>query len=422
MAQLPLAESPSRFVLAVALVVLGCQVFGAVARRLNQPAVLGEISGGLIWGPAVLGLLWPVAQGWLFPPTVVAAIHAAAELGVVCFGFLLGSELRFEHVVSRSGTVALVVVGATALPFLVGASIGWAGHGVLGGSGPAPAHIAFVGLAMSVTALPVLARILIDLGLASTQLGTLALTSAAIGDAIIWIALTFVMSAAQADSGRADPVVTLSLTGALVLLVVGLVRPALGRVAVRYESRRAGSTHLPALLVAGALFAAATTQLIGLHPVIGAFLFGLAIPSGSAVAGRVHSLVSGFTISLLLPLFFASVGLRLTAAGGLVGHWLLFVVIVLAAVGTKLLGAGAGARLAGVPTRNAVQLGVLMSCRGVTELVVLAIGYEHGLLSAAGYALLVLMALVTTAVTGPLLWLTGVGRSAHAGGAARDPR
>lgn len=388
----------ARFLFSVAVILLVCHVFGALLRRFGQPAVLGEVIGGLVLGPSVLGLVWPSSQEWLFPAPVLDALGYAAQLGLIVFMFLLGCELRTDRLGGRR-LVGATVAGGMGLPFVAGAALALAAPSL--GSGTV-GFVLFFGLAMSITALPVLARILVDLGLADTRLGVTALSSAAVGDGVAWLALTVIL-AGTGLSGTGDIATTAGLAVALMVVTWLCVRPGLRALVDRTSSPQL----LLGTLVVGAIGYAGLTQLIGLHPVIGAFLFGVAVPRGAPVVTRLGEQLQGFTIAILLPLFFAGVGLSTSVGllGGSVTNWLLLTLVLAAAVTTKLIGAGGGARLAGLPTRDALRFGILMNCRGVTELVIATIGLQYGLINGLGFTILVLVAVITTAATGPLLRL-----------------
>ncbi|QFU89736.1 cation:proton antiporter [Amycolatopsis sp. YIM 10] len=386
----------TRFLLAVSVILLVSHLFGEVLRRLRQPPVLGEILGGLVLGPSVLGLVWPEAAAWLFPAGVVESLDKAAQLGLVVFMFLLGCELRTDRIRNR-GAVGAVVVGGMGLPFVAGVGIALAAAPVLAGDRATTTMYAlFVGLALAITALPVLARILLDLGQDRTGVGVLSISSAAIGDGLAWLVLTFIL--ASTGDGDESGLEVAALAVALVLVTYLCVRPALAVLVRRMRSEQL----LTVVLVAGAIGFSALTTTIHLHPVIGAFLFGTAVPRGSPTIDRISHRLQGFTLLILLPLFFAGVGLQTSIGllGGDAGHWLLFAGILLAAQLTKLAGAGGGALLAGLPRGQALQVGVLMNCRGVTELVIATIGLGHGLISPLGFTILVLIAVITSAVTG----------------------
>ncbi|HEX6355323.1 cation:proton antiporter [Actinophytocola sp.] len=389
------AEPITHFLLAVAAILLVCHLCGALLRRLGQPAVLGEIIGGLLLGPSVFGLMAPDARAWLFPAHILAALDAAAQLGLIIFLFLLGCELRLGAI-RRKRVVTATVLGGTGLPFLAGVGVALLAGSALAGEGPTVTHVLFLGLALSITALPVLARILVDLRMDRRDVGVIALTSAAIGDGVTWLALAVIMAmAGTGDSARLLPRLGLALAFLLVMLLC--VRPVLAVLVARARSDQA----LMAGLVIGAVAVAALSQQIDLHPIIGAFLFGTLIPRTDAMT-RVSEQLQGFTITVLLPLFFAGVGLKASfgLVGGDLGSWLLFALVLFAAMASKIVGAGGAARLAGLPPREALQLGTLMNCRGITELVVATVGLQAGLINEYGFTVLVLVAVITSAMTG----------------------
>ena len=405
------ADPLARFLLTVAVVVLACHLCGELLRRLRQPPVLGEILGGLMLGPSLLGWVWPSATRWLFQPDVLVQIDRAAQLGLVIFMFLLGCELRTENL-RGPRLLGLVVAGSIGLPMLAGMGLAVAGAGSLAGStSNRTGYVLFVGLALAMTALPVLARILVDLRMESTPTGAISLAAAAVGDGVAWTVLAVVLATTD-TAGIGSVATTAGLAAAFVLFVALCVRPVLAAFDRHLCSRRDGRNDqmLLAILVVGAIGAAAITQLIGLHPVIGAFVFGIAVPRRSAAVRQVAHTMQGFAVAILLPLFFGGVGLRTSVAllDTVPSHWLIFAGMLLAAISTKIVGAGGGARLAGLPGPQALQVGILMNCRGVTELVVATIGLQYGLISPLGYTILVLVAVITTAATGSLVRLVGV--------------
>ncbi|OXM51891.1 cation:proton antiporter [Amycolatopsis alba] len=393
-------EPITRFLLAVGAILLVSHFCGEVLRRLGQPPVLGEIVGGLLLGPSVLGLIWPSGGAWLFAPEVLSSLDKVAQLGLVVFMFLLGCELRTDRI-ERKSLVGAVVLGGMGLPFAAGIGVAFAASSVLAGAGaPTTGYVLFFALAMAVTALPVLARILVDLKMERTGLAALSITSAAIGDGVAWLTLTLILVGTGVH-GSGSPATTAILAVVLVIFTSLVVRRALSALVTRIESEKV----MTVVLLVGALGFAVMTQILGLHALLGAFLFGTAVPRDCPLVERISEQLRGFTLVVLLPLFFALVGLSTSIGllGTNVSHWLLFAGILAVAQLTKFIGAGGAARLAGLPGDQAIQLGTLMNCRGVTELVVATIGLKYGLVNQLGFTMLVMVAVVTTAITGPLM-------------------
>jgi K+:H+ antiporter len=378
------------FLLDLALIVICAQAAGAAARRIGQPAVVGEVLSGILLGPAVLG---SSLAGALFPASVRMALEPLASLGLVLFMFGVGYEL--DHRLVRSRATASVAVGSTALPFILGVGLaGW-----LAGShqqGDSLAFRLFLGIALSVTAFPVLARIVTDHGLTRSRAGALALSSAAAGDVAAWSLLAVVISLV---GGK--PAWTTSLVVPGVLVMIFLVRPLLAGTL----PRRAGPGVF-AGLAAGLLLTAAATELLGLHVIFGAFLFGAICPRGrEEMRTQVVDRLTSVGRQLLLPVFFVLAGFQLDLTGiGLPGVGELVAILAVAVIG-KAGGTYLAARLHALPREEAGTLAVLMNTRGLTEIVVLSIGLQAGILDHRLYSLLVIMALATTAMTGPLLSL-----------------
>jgi Kef-type K+ transport system membrane component KefB len=407
----------ARFLLAASAIVVVCHLLGAAASRLGQPAVVGEVLGGILLGPSVLGAVWPSGLATLFSTEVRSALGLAAQLGLVTFMFLLGCELRLgglaetvdlpprEATVGPT-TVAVVVTGSMGLTFAAGLAVmGLFGSGSIAGSVNRPAvTVLFFALALSITALPVLARILTDLGLIRTGLGGLALSCAAVGDVVLWLGLAGLLGAAG-PSGPGAAAVTAAAVAAALTVTVLVVRPMLAVVVRRAGRRTDAAQILLPILLGGAIAYAAGAQVVGLHPVIGAFLFGVLVPRDVPVVEELNDRLRGFAMAVLLPLFFAGIGLATSIGllGGDPTRWLFFVVVVAAASGAKFVGSSGAARLAGLSARDSLRLGALLNCRGVTEIVVAAIGWQYHIINDFGLTVLVLVALVTTATTGPLM-------------------
>lgn len=393
----------------IAVLVITAQLGGVAAHRLGQPHVVGQATAGLLAGPSLLGHVAPTAAGWLHAGGADQAVDLLAQLGVVLFVFMIGRELADGG--HRVGPAAFVL-GHTmvAVPLLAGVVTA-----VLLLPGMRPAHIAvvpyalFIGLAMSATALPVLAHILAERGQLTSPIGALGAASAAVGDAGIWCALAVTLCLAD---GGSLPATVLRLAGAagFAAAVWWGLRPLLRHLLPRQrDSRHTG----PALLLALVLGSAAATDYLGLHAIFGAFLLGLAVPRTSVLVQRVTVSVDGVTQWLLLPLFFTAIGSRTRLDVITHPHTLMICgTIVGIAVASKLLAAGGTGRALGLSWCDSTALGVMMNCRGLTELVLLTVGLHAGILDDRVYTVFVIMALVTTAVTGPLLSRLGMPRPA----------
>lgn len=386
--------------LALMVIVVSARVLGALAGRLGQPAVIGEIVGGVLLGPTLFG---GAITSTIFPTDVRPALETLADVGVCVFMFLVGLHLDRTLLRGQARIVSTVSLAAIALPFGLGALL--ALH--LVGNHPTGHRLAFVlflGTAMSITAFPVLARILTDKGLVDTPIGGLALACAAVGDVLAWSLLAVV--AALADGG-ADPWRVL-LVVPFAALMVKVVRPLLARLAARRTARgRLAGASVLACVAVGLLLSAQATDRMGLHAIFGAFLFGVVMPREGASALRDQALpwIERVSNTLFLPIFFMVAGLQVDLSsmdGTALGELAL---ILLVAIGSKFAGAFLGARLNGVRHRHSAVLAILINTRGLTELVVLTVGLQRGVLDDALYSLMVVMALVTTAMTGVLLRL-----------------
>ena len=388
--------SPECFVaIDVALILVAARGAGAVAAKLGQPRVIGELAAGIALGPTLLGAVPGDLSAVLFPEAARAGLDAIGRLGLVLFMFLVGLELDLRAV-PRGRLVALTGVGSALVPFAAGVAIApilFAAHPPPAGIGALPFAL-FLGVALSITAFPVLARILIERDLHHTPLGNLAMGAAAVNDLLGWCLLAIVLAAVSAAGPWAGPL-AVGGTAALAAFLLWTRSRVLPRLLTRAPV---------AVAVGGALACAGITDAAGTHVIFGAFLFGLLWPRepGSAAA-EVRAKLTPPVTWLLLPVFFALPGLgmnlRVIDAGGLGSLALILVV----AIGAKVTGAAAGAWLGGLRAHSALAVGSLMNTRGLMELIVLNLGYEIGVLDARLYAVLLLMAIATTVMTDPVL-------------------
>ncbi len=374
------------------MVIVVARAVGALFRRFHQPPVIGEVVAGIALGPSLLGS-W---SNGLFPLETRPLLRILASLGLAVFMFLVGLEMDLTHLGGnqRRRISAAVAVLGTAVPFGLGIALAGVLHPDHGVGDFLPFAL-FIGAAMSTTAFPVLARILQERKLYDTPLGVLTMASAAGDDVLTWATLAVVVAIVAATGAWTLPYILALSIGFGVLMVVA-VRPALAR----YRDRSMGTGELT-LVVAGLLAAAFVTSTIGIHEIFGAFMLGAIFPRGplaDAVRDRLRSVAA-----ILLPVFFVTTGLNVDIGGvGVEGLWHLFLILVVACAG-KLIGAGAGARMQGLARRESLALGVLMNTRGLTELVVLNIGRDLGVLDGPLFTLLVIMAVLTTVATAPAL-------------------
>jgi K+:H+ antiporter len=392
-------------ILALAAIIVTAQVLGLLFKRLSQPAVIGEIVGGILLGPSFLGWIAPQAYAQLVPPSIVPILAVIAQFGVILYMFFVGLELDLS-VIRRSGRATVVISHASIIvPFLFGTALGRVFYPRFSaGDVSFGRFVLFLGVSLSITAFPVLARILRDRGISRTRMGAIALACAAVDDATAWCLLAVVVSIAQTRAS--DAVRTLLLTVAFVVFVLFAVAPVIGRV-IRHadQSRWSARAALPFVLIA-VLASAAATEYIGIHALFGAFLFGAVVPGGGKVASELTRWLEGVVRVLFLPVFFAFTGIR-TEIGLLnsAADWGLCGLIVLVACLGKFGGAAAASRLVGFGWRDSAALGVLMNTRGLVELIVLNIGLDLGIISQTLFTMLVVMALLTTFMTTPILQL-----------------
>jgi Kef-type K+ transport system membrane component KefB len=389
----------------IAAVILVSRVLGMVLRRVGQPLVVAEMLAGIALGPSLFGRLWPGAFAALFPSATLGTLKTLSQLGLVLFMFLVGVEL--DPKLLRGRRQASVVISHTSivLPFVLGVGAAFWLHAAYAPPGVAFLPFAlFLGTAMSITAFPVLARILNERGLLKSRVGSIAIACAAVDDVTAWCLLAFVVALARAH-GLTDALRTIGLALAFIALMVLLVRPLLGRLERRVMEKRGSLTPgIVAAVLFMVLLSAAATELIGIHALFGAFLFGAVLPKDSGLTHALAAKLEAVAVLLLLPLFFAYSGLR-TSIGLVSGAeaWLAVAAIIALATLGKFGGSTLAARFTGLRWRESSAIGVLMNTRGLMELVVLNLGVDLGVISPVLFAMLVLMALVTTFATTPIL-------------------
>jgi len=410
----------------LAVIVAAARLGGACARRVGQPSVVGEIVAGLLLGPSLLGWLFPEVFTAIFRPFPEGLTQPLADalfskiftvisqLGLIFLLFLVGLEFEAGHVREHGRAASLISCLGIAVPFALGAGLAPLIHPYLEAhpvAGPVPllGLTLFLGVALSITAIPVLGRIMMELGITRTRLGAITLTAAAVDDAIGWIMLATVAAVVRSKFHLGDTGTMVGLTLAFGLFMVFVVRPLLVRyfaTSMRVNNGKLAPNALAVLFVCLFLSAVAT-NLIGIFAVFGAFVLGAVLSDQEelrrSAAAKLHDVVTGFFV----PVFFTYTGLRtdLTSlTGGTI--WLICAAVVVAAVVGKLVGCGLAARLGGFTWREAGIIGAMMNARGLMALIAINLGYELGVVPRSLYCALVLMAVATTALTTPLLfWL-----------------
>ena len=401
----------SQLLIQLTVIVGAARVVGGLFRKIGQPSVIGEMIAGILLGPSLLGMIWPDTQAFLFPPSSMPALRLFSQVGVVLYMFLVGIDLDLGRLRQKAHAAVLVSHASIVVPFFLGTALCLFIYTALAPSNISFAAFAlFIGIAMSITAFPVLARIIDERGLMGSFLGNTTIACAAVDDVTAWCLLAVVIAIAGA-TGFGGAALTVTLTLAFIALMLLFVRPQATRLVNSDYRREADGKGMIASVLIFAFVSALFTEVIGIHALFGAFLAGAVMPNHERLRSFFRERLESFTTVLLLPLFFAFTGLR-TQIGLLtdVESWLLCMAIICVAVAGKFGGSTLAARWTGIGWKDSMAIGVLMNTRGLMELIVLNIGYDMGILSPRIFAMMVIMALVTTFMAGPLLHLLGVGR------------
>ena len=394
-----------RLMLAIAAVLLAARLVGTVTSRLGQPRVMGEVLAGILLGPTLLGVVWPDAKNYLFPADIVPLLSGAAQIGLAFYLFLVGMELDPRALRGKVGQAAFISNTSVAFPMGLGFLIALPIYRLLSPDVRYLPFALFMGVAMSITAFPVLARILIERRMLKRPVGALALASAAVDDVTAWGLLA--LATAVAGTGKAThaiQVIVLAAVFTAALVLIG--RRLLSRVSTSYDEVGSVPTFWLGIIFVAVLLSAYTAQSIGIASIFGAFLIGLIMPRRAGLTADVSSRFENFVVLVLLPLFFVVTGLK-TQVNALNRPvlWLLTLLLIGVAIVGKFFGAMLAARYGRFSWRDSAAIGTLMNTRGLTELIVLNIGLDLGVISHQLFTMLVVMALVTTYMAGPILKL-----------------
>ena len=387
-------------------VLLMVRLFGYLFNYIGQPGVIGEIVAGIVLGPSVLGALFPDAFQFLFPPDSLTNLELLSQVGLILFMFVIGMELDFSVLKNKINETLVISHAGILVPFFLGIlSSYWIYEEYASSQTPFLPFALFIGISMSITAFPVLARIIQERNMTKTPLGTLAIASAANDDVTAWCLLAVVIAISKAGS-FASALYSVGLAVVYIAIMFLVVRPFLKKVGEVYANQEAINKTFVAFILLILIISSCITEVIGIHALFGAFMAGVVMPSNIGFRKVMMEKVEDISLVFFLPLFFAFTGLRTEI--GLINSlelWLVCLLLVTVAVAGKLGGCAVAASLVGESWKDSLTVGTLMNTRGLMELVALNIGYEMGVLPPSIFVILVIMALVTTFMTTPLLHL-----------------
>ncbi len=394
----------ARLLLQIITIIVVAKIFGFICKKIGQPTVIGEIAAGIFLGPSFVGTYIPEFSTFLFPPESLPNLQFLSQIGLILFMFIIGMELDLSVLRNKAKEAVVISHASIIFPFALGVGLAFFMYQEF-----APDNIKFLsfalffGIAMSITAFPVLARIVQERGLTKTKIGTIVITCAAADDITAWCILAVVIAIVKAGS-FVSALYTVLMAIVYVMLMLKLVAPFLKKMGEIYSHKEGLSKPVVAIFFVTLLISSYATEVIGIHALFGAFLAGCIMPNNMSFRNLFIEKVEDVSLVLLLPLFFVFTGLR-TQIGLLDDShlWQVCGLIILVAVTGKFLGSALSARFVGQSWRDSLIIGALMNTRGLMELIVLNIGYDLGVLSPEVFAMMVIMALVTTLMTGPAL-------------------
>ena len=397
-----LLNIPGILILQLIVIMLIARLMGYLFQLIGQPLVIGEIVAGLVLGPSFLGALSPEISEFLFPDRSVDILQQLSQLGLIFFMFIIGMELDTHSFKKSANAAILISIASIVIPFISGIILAFYLYNNLSIENIRFTSFAlFMGITMSITAFPILARIVQERRLTKTLVGTMAISVAAIGDVVAWCILAMVIAVAKAGD-ISHSFLTIGLSIVYIFFMYVVIKPLMFRIGRVYASRETMSKPIVALVFLLILVSALITDAIGIHALFGAFMAGVVMPDNLSFRRVFTEKIEDISLVILLPLFFVSTGLRTEI--GLISSihlWLVCLLITMTAILGKFGGTLIASRYAGLSWNNSLSLGVLMNAKGLMELIVLNIGYDLGILSPEIFAMLVIMALATTFITGP---------------------
>lgn len=398
-------EHPLAILLAqIITIIFTARLFGWICKKIGQPTVIGEIIAGIVLGPSLIGMYFPEFSSTLFPTQSLGNLQFLSQIGLILFMFVIGMELDLKVLKNKAREAVVISHASIIIPFTLGIGLAYFIYESF-----APVGVQFLsfglflGIAMSITAFPVLARIVQERGLHKTRLGTIVITCAAADDITAWCILAAVIAIVKAGS-FVSALYIIALAVIYVLLMIKIVRPFLKRVGDLYSTRDNLSKPIVAIFILTLIISSYASELIGIHALFGAFMAGAIMPESTKFRNLFIEKVEDVALVLLLPLFFVFTGLRTEI--GLLNNpflWKITGVIIVVAVFGKFIGSALAAKFVGQNWKDSLTIGALMNTRGLMELVVLNIGYDLGVLTPEIFSMMVIMALVTTFMTGPAL-------------------
>ena len=390
--------------LQIITIIIVARFFGWIFRKIGQPSVIGEIIAGIFLGPSVVGLYFPDYSATLFPPDSLGNLGFLSQIGLILFMFVIGMELDLKVLKNKANDAVVISHASIVIPFALGIGLSYFIYHQFAPQGVEfLAFSLFMGIAMSITAFPVLARIVQERGIHKTRLGTIVITCAAADDITAWCILAAVIAIVKAGSFTSSLYIIL-LASVYVLMMLFVVKPFLKKIGDLYATRDNLGKPVVAIFLLTLIISSYLSEVIGIHALFGAFITGAIMPDITKIRNIFIEKVEDVAVILLLPLFFVFTGLRTQI--GLINDpylWKITGFIILVAVVGKFLGSALAAKFVGQNWRDSLTIGALMNTRGLMELVVLNIGYDLGVLSAEVFTMMVIMALVTTFMTGPAI-------------------